>query len=221
MNTGVEQNPARLSAFIRDRRDDILDEWTRRVRTLDVARPLSQPRLIDHLPELLSRVADVIETARTGAPVFSSSSRSVSSGAAKARGRASGSDSSSSARSCAHIAERFRFSPRRNRALVSTCISHGMPRQTIECTIHLIASRTSIRFHAGTQMQRCDERELQFDVRCLDAGDRVEVFIDKDSGWTRGRFEISTAGLALILLTTGQEIGFDAALRMGLRRILN
>jgi hypothetical protein len=29
-------------------------------RSLDVARSLSQPRLIDHLPELLSRVADVI-----------------------------------------------------------------------------------------------------------------------------------------------------------------
>jgi hypothetical protein len=70
-------------------------------------------------------------------------------------------------------------------------------------------------------MQRSDERELQFDVRYLDAGDRVEVFLDTQGGWRRGRFEISTTGLALIQLTCGQDISFDAALRMGVRRILN
>src|SRR3954451_384915 len=73
---------------------------------------------------------------------------------------------------------------------------------------------------AGT-MQRGDERELQFDVRCLDAGDRVEVFMDAERRWARGRFEISTAGVALVQLPNGQEIRFDVALRMGLRRILN
>jgi hypothetical protein len=69
-------------------------------------------------------------------------------------------------------------------------------------------------------MQPYDERELQFDVRCLDVGDRVEVFVDKVRGWARGKFEISTAGLALIQLADGEQIRFDAALRMGLRRIL-
>ena len=69
MKTEVEQRPARLGAFIRDRRDQILEEWSRRVRSLDIARSLSQPRLIDHLPELLSRVAHVIESTREGEPL--------------------------------------------------------------------------------------------------------------------------------------------------------
>jgi hypothetical protein len=66
-----------------------------------------------------------------------------------------------------------------------------------------------------------DERELQFDVRCLEVGDRVEVFIDAERRWARGRFEITTAGIALVGLSNGNEIPFGAALRMGLRRVLN
>jgi hypothetical protein len=83
-----------------------------------------------------------------------------------------------------------------------------------------MARRSQNRLDAGP-MQRADERELQFDVRCLDAGDRVEVFVDTERRWTRGRFEISTAGILLVQMSDGREIRFDVALRMGLRRILN
>ena len=70
-------------------------------------------------------------------------------------------------------------------------------------------------------MHHRDERELQFDVRCLDAGDRVEVFLDGERRWTRARFEITTDGFALVRLINGEALRFDAALRMGLRRVLN
>jgi hypothetical protein len=66
-----------------------------------------------------------------------------------------------------------------------------------------------------------DERTLQFDPRCLDVGDRVDVFLESERRWTRGTFEISTAGVAFVRMTDGESIHFGAALRMGLRRTLN
>jgi len=59
----------RLSDFIRTRRDDIVDDWAARVRSLSPARELSQRAIVDHLPLILVRVADVVETAQAGAPV--------------------------------------------------------------------------------------------------------------------------------------------------------
>jgi hypothetical protein len=67
----------------------------------------------------------------------------------------------------------------------------------------------------------CDERELQFDVRRLEPGDQVDVFMEADRHWSRGTFQISTAGDALIELQYRQSISFERALAMGLRRVLH
>jgi hypothetical protein len=50
----------------------------------------------------------------------------------------------------------------------------------------------------------CDERELQFDVRRLEPGDQVDVFMEADRHWSRGTFQISTAGDALIDCNTAK-----------------
>jgi hypothetical protein len=68
---------------------------------------------------------------------------------------------------------------------------------------------------------RADDGELGFDLRYLESGDVVEVFDDGERAWRRARFEISTAGVAAIRFPNGEEIPFDAALRAGLRRIVN
>ncbi|MBA3395314.1 MAG: GAF domain-containing protein [Deltaproteobacteria bacterium] len=46
----------RLVDLLELRRDDILCEWERRVRTLPQARGLDRPSLIDHVPDLLDRI---------------------------------------------------------------------------------------------------------------------------------------------------------------------
>lgn len=66
-----------------------------------------------------------------------------------------------------------------------------------------------------------DERESQFDIRQLEAGDPVEVFLDEERCWVRGTFQITTAGQALIELVGQARINFHRALRMGLRRVLH
>src|SRR5690349_18501958 len=47
----------RLGALIRERRDEILARWELGVRALPHARRLDRPRLVDHIPELLDRIA--------------------------------------------------------------------------------------------------------------------------------------------------------------------
>jgi signal transduction histidine kinase len=58
--------PLRLCDFIRAQRPRILEEWSREARLLPDAQGLSRLRLLDHLPELLDRVANVVETVHTG-----------------------------------------------------------------------------------------------------------------------------------------------------------
>jgi PAS domain S-box-containing protein len=57
----------RLCDFIRDHRGEILVEWERLVRVQSPAREVSDAALIDHLPALLDRIADVVATAKSGA----------------------------------------------------------------------------------------------------------------------------------------------------------
>ncbi|AKJ01352.1 PAS domain S-box-containing protein [Archangium gephyra] len=58
----------RLCDFIREHRTLILEEWERAARVLPEARRLSHPRLLDHLPPLLERMADRVESVHTGVP---------------------------------------------------------------------------------------------------------------------------------------------------------
>lgn len=67
----------------------------------------------------------------------------------------------------------------------------------------------------------CDEREFQFDVRRLEPGDAVDVFVETERRWARGTFEVTTDGAARVLLSREHILAFDVALQMGLRRVLN
>ncbi|HYO58930.1 sensor histidine kinase [Archangium sp.] len=55
----------RLCDFIRSHFSAILEAWECLVRALPVASPLSAPRLINHMPEVLERIAAVTETSHT------------------------------------------------------------------------------------------------------------------------------------------------------------
>jgi len=58
---GTTSEPPRLGALIRARRDEIFARWERAVRALPHAGRLDRPRLIDHIPELLDRIAWMAE----------------------------------------------------------------------------------------------------------------------------------------------------------------
>lgn len=67
-----------------------------------------------------------------------------------------------------------------------------------------------------------DEREAQFDVRHLESGDPVEVFVDEARGWLRGTYRVRAGGEALVELVAGDtDLGLHRALKMGLRRVLH
>jgi hypothetical protein len=66
-----------------------------------------------------------------------------------------------------------------------------------------------------------DERELQFDVRALDAGDGVEVFVEAERRWVRGQLRISTSGLALVQFASKPPVRLEEALAMGIKRVLH
>lgn len=51
----------RFSTFIRDHRAEILSVWEGIVRQLPIARDLDRPALIDHLPNLLDRIATIAD----------------------------------------------------------------------------------------------------------------------------------------------------------------
>jgi RsbT co-antagonist protein rsbRD N-terminal domain len=58
-----------LGDFIRSSLDALVVEWTERVRKLSPARELSQPVLVDHLPQILARIAAMVDAVHTGAQV--------------------------------------------------------------------------------------------------------------------------------------------------------
>lgn len=66
-----------------------------------------------------------------------------------------------------------------------------------------------------------DEREFQFDIRRLETGDAVDVFVETERRWARGTFEVTTDGTAHVLLSREHILTLDVALQMGLRRVLN
>jgi hypothetical protein len=62
-NDGIQ-----LCAFIQAHREDILMEWERRVRAFPAAERLSSPALRDHVPLLLERICDFVQSVHTGQP---------------------------------------------------------------------------------------------------------------------------------------------------------
>jgi hypothetical protein len=66
-----------------------------------------------------------------------------------------------------------------------------------------------------------DDRAIEFDVHRLEPGDQVDVFVESERRWSRGTFQMSTTGDALVELPYRQTLSFERALAMGLRRVLN
>lgn len=56
----------RLSDFLRQNEADIIAEWSSRVRSMSAARELSERALVDLLPRILARIADIVEAVHTG-----------------------------------------------------------------------------------------------------------------------------------------------------------
>ncbi|AKJ00920.1 sensory box histidine kinase [Archangium gephyra] len=64
-STGLE-GPLQLCDFIRQHRTRVLETWAGEACLLPGIQGLSRPQLLDHLPGLLDRLADVVETVHTG-----------------------------------------------------------------------------------------------------------------------------------------------------------
>lgn len=58
---GAPHPGSTLAALLRAHRDEVVEEWAGLVRQLEAARSLPQPALIDHIPVLLERVAEMAE----------------------------------------------------------------------------------------------------------------------------------------------------------------
>jgi len=57
-----------LGDFIRGRQQDILSEWMAEVRALPVASDLDHPALLDHVPQVLDRIATMADSLAKGEP---------------------------------------------------------------------------------------------------------------------------------------------------------
>jgi PAS domain S-box-containing protein len=62
------EQPLQLSDFLQQDQDEILRFWERALRSAAEPQPLSQAALRDHVPELLSRIADVVRTGDDSRP---------------------------------------------------------------------------------------------------------------------------------------------------------
>ncbi|HET6630360.1 MAG TPA: ATP-binding protein [Woeseiaceae bacterium] len=57
----------RLGALLRDRREEIVRLWKERAREISPARELSSRALVDHLPKIIRRIADALDSGQRGA----------------------------------------------------------------------------------------------------------------------------------------------------------
>lgn len=63
----ADRSPS-LSSILRERRAEILAEWARLARTVPPAARLSEAALIDHMPQLLDRIAELADQLACGDP---------------------------------------------------------------------------------------------------------------------------------------------------------
>jgi PAS domain S-box-containing protein len=69
-SSGESRTPdARLSDFLRARRDDVLAEWVKAIGQLPAARALDRPTLIDYVPGLLDWIAAAVDDLAAGRPL--------------------------------------------------------------------------------------------------------------------------------------------------------
>lgn len=67
--TALEQSPSRLGDFLRSRQAEIIATWTARMRSTPPASSLSDAAIVDHLPQILSRVSEIVASVHTDRPV--------------------------------------------------------------------------------------------------------------------------------------------------------
>src|SRR5713101_1564348 len=67
--TGLETPLSRLGDFLRGHQNEIVNDWTQRMRALSPARDLTDSAIIDHLPRILKQIADVVESVHTGTQI--------------------------------------------------------------------------------------------------------------------------------------------------------
>jgi len=65
-SSGIEPSHVRLWEFLRDRQEQIIGDWKARMRALSPARDLSDAAIVDHLPQILTRIAAIVESVHTG-----------------------------------------------------------------------------------------------------------------------------------------------------------
>ena len=58
-----------LAAFLRERREEIIERWTAWARTLSPAERLPHEKLVDHIPRIVDRIAEMAEALAAGQPV--------------------------------------------------------------------------------------------------------------------------------------------------------
>lgn len=68
-HAGLQPPASRLYDFLRGHQEEIIRNWTSRMRSLAPARDLSTAAIVDHLPQILARLADVVESVHTGKSV--------------------------------------------------------------------------------------------------------------------------------------------------------
>jgi signal transduction histidine kinase/putative methionine-R-sulfoxide reductase with GAF domain len=59
-------SPRRLADFLRERKQEILDDWEAIVRRMQVAERLARPMLLDHMPEFLDDLIHFVDDTRRG-----------------------------------------------------------------------------------------------------------------------------------------------------------
>src|SRR5918996_4643050 len=63
--SGLEPAPVHLADFLRRYMDEIVGRWTQRMRSISPARDLSDAAIIDHLPRILLRFAEIVGSDQT------------------------------------------------------------------------------------------------------------------------------------------------------------
>src|SRR5436190_23896818 len=66
---GLEPPHLALWKFLRARQNQIVVDWAQRMRSLSPAHDLSDAAIVDHLPQIVGRIADLIESMHTGKTV--------------------------------------------------------------------------------------------------------------------------------------------------------
>jgi signal transduction histidine kinase len=69
-NLGTSRRTGKeLAAFLRARREEIIERWTAWARTLSPAERLPHEKLVDHIPRIVDRIAEMAEAMAAGQPV--------------------------------------------------------------------------------------------------------------------------------------------------------